>query len=253
MEPFRLRVLSYNIHGRAHRLSSRYLHRIARAIRHAEPDVVGLQEVHRGAWVSRGEDQAAVLAELTGMQMRFGRSFSRGGRSSNGREEDYGNAVLTRGEIRASEVVPLAGPLAGPVEPRTVLHARIQLPDAPEEIDFFVTHLAAGFRASRPARTLQAASLLERLRQSSGPFVLVGDFNAPPEAPELKELMAAGIFRLCGEKAVCTHRILRQRIDWVLADPGWTTDATTVVRVGPSDHWPVLVELHRTDPQTPGT
>ncbi len=245
MEPFRLRVLSYNIHGRAHRLSGRYLHRIARAIQHAEPDVVGLQEVHRGAWVSRGEDQAAILAELTGMQVRFGRSF---GRSLDGKEEDYGNAVLARGEIRASEVVPLAGPLAGPGEPRTLLHTRIAFSTGPE-IDFFVTHLAAGFRSSRPARTVQAESLLERLRQSSGPFVLVGDFNAPPEAPELKELMAAEIFRLCGEKAGCTHRILRQRIDWVLADPGWTTDATTVVRVGPSDHWPVLVELHRTNPQ----
>ncbi|MES1211343.1 MAG: endonuclease/exonuclease/phosphatase family protein, partial [Acidobacteriota bacterium] len=142
MDPFRLRVLSYNIHGRAHRLSGRYLHRIARAILRAEPDVVGLQEVHRGAWVSRGEDQAAILAELTGLHVRFGRSF---GQSFDGKEEDYGNAVLTRGEILASEVVPLAGP----GEPRTLLHARIAFPGpAPgptlptlptvPEIDFFV-------------------------------------------------------------------------------------------------------------------
>jgi endonuclease/exonuclease/phosphatase family metal-dependent hydrolase len=236
MEPFRLRVLSYNIHGRAHRLSGRYLRWIARVIEQAEPDVVGLQEVHRGGWIARHEDQAGTLAELTGMELRFGRSFGRDG-------EDFGNAVLTRGEIRASEVVPLPGP----GEPRTVLHTRIAFPQgghAPE-IDFFVTHLAAGLRSSRPARTMQAQGLLERLRQSSGPFVLVGDFNAPPQAPELKTLMAAEIFRLCGEEAVCTHRILRQRIDWVLADPGWTTHASRVVQAGPSDHWPVLVELQR--------
>jgi endonuclease/exonuclease/phosphatase family metal-dependent hydrolase len=235
MEPFRLRVLSYNIHGRAHRLSGRYLRWIARVIEQTEPDVVGLQEVHRGGWIVRHEDQAETLAKLTGMDLRFGRSFGRSG-------GEFGNAVLTRGEIRASEVVLLPGP----GEPRTVLHTRIAFPDAAPEIDFFVTHLAAGFRSSRPARTLQAQGLLERLRQSSGPFVLVGDFNAPPQAPELKTLMAAEIFRLCGEEVACTHRILRQRIDWVLADPGWTTHDSRVVQAGPSDHWPVLVELHRT-------
>ncbi|MES1243589.1 MAG: endonuclease/exonuclease/phosphatase family protein [Acidobacteriota bacterium] len=237
MEPFRLRVLSYNIHGRAHRLSGRYLRWIARTIERTEPDVVGLQEVHRGGWLARREDQAEALAKLTGMELRFGRSFGRDG-------DDYGNAVLTRGEIRASEVVLLPGP----GEQRTVLHARIAFPDreAAPEVDFFVTHLAHGFRSSASARTMQAEGLLQRLRQSSGPFVLVGDFNAPPEAPELKTLMAAEIFRLCGEEVVCTHRILRQRIDWVLADPGWTTHASGIVQAGPSDHWPVLVELDRT-------
>jgi endonuclease/exonuclease/phosphatase family metal-dependent hydrolase len=235
MEPFRLRVLSYNIHGRAHRLSGRYLKWIARVIEQTEPDVVGLQEVHRGGWIARYEDQAGTLAKLTGMDLRFGRSFGRPG-------EEFGNAVLTRGEIRASEVVPLPGP----GEPRTVLHTRIAFPRAAApEVDFFVTHLAAGLSSSRPARTMQARGLLERLRQSSGPFVLVGDFNAPPQAPELKTLMAAEIFRLCGEEVACTHRILRQRIDWVLADPGWTTHDSRVVQAGPSDHWPVLVELHR--------
>jgi endonuclease/exonuclease/phosphatase family metal-dependent hydrolase len=236
METFRLRVLSYNIHGRAHRLSGRYLDRIARVIEKTEPDVVGLQEVHRGGWVARRQDQAETLAKLTGMSLSFGRAFGQDG-------DDFGNAVLTRGDIRASEVVPLPGP---PGEPRIVLHTRIAFPQpAAPEVDFFVTHLAAGFRSSRPARTMQAEGLLERLRQSRGPFVLVGDFNAPPQAPELKTLMAAEIFRLCGEETVCTHRILRQRIDWVLADPGWTTRSSQVVQAGPSDHWPVLVELHR--------
>lgn len=234
MEPQRLRVLSYNIHGRAHRFSRRYLHWIAGVIEAAKPDVVGLQEVHRGGWIARYEDQAKILADLTGMRFEFGRSFGRPG-------DEFGNAVLTRGEIRGSEVVQLPGP----GEVRTVLHSRIALSGCPE-IDFFVTHLAAGFRGSRPARTLQAEGLLNRLRQSSGPFVLVGDFNASPQAPEMKTLMAAEIFRLCGADMACTHRILRQRIDWVVADPGWTTAESKVVQAGPSDHWPVFVELHRT-------
>jgi endonuclease/exonuclease/phosphatase family metal-dependent hydrolase len=232
----KLRVLSYNIHGRAHLFSRRYLHWIAEVIATVQPDVVGLQEVHRGGWIVRYEDQAKTLAKLTGMRHCFGRSFGRPG-------EEFGNAVLTRGDLLDTEVVPLPSP----GEPRTVLHSRIAFPNhGMSEVDFYVTHLAAGFRSSRPARSLQARRLLERLRQSRGPFVLVGDFNAPPHAPELKTLMAAEIFRLCGKDMACTHRILRQRIDWVVADPGWTTAESRVIQAGPSDHWPVLVELHRT-------
>jgi endonuclease/exonuclease/phosphatase family metal-dependent hydrolase len=57
--------------------------------------------------------------------------------------------------------------------------------------------------------------------------------------------MAAELFRMCGDDVAFTHRFMRQRIDYVFADPGWTTTSYQVIRSGPSDHWPVLVELHR--------
>jgi endonuclease/exonuclease/phosphatase family metal-dependent hydrolase len=233
METRPLRILSYNIHGRAHRFDRRYLDRIARVIEEARPDAVGLQEVYRGSRHSRFEDQAGAIAARIGMNAWFGPSFEiEGGH--------FGNAVLTTGEVRASEVVPLPG--AG--EPRTLLHSRIVFPA--EEIDFYVTHLAAWGRWSRAARSVQISGLLERLKQSNGPFVLVGDLNAPPEAPEIGTLLAAEMFWVCGDEMACTHRFMRQRIDYVFADPGWTTRSSTVLRTGPSDHWPVLVELERT-------
>lgn len=233
METRPLRILSYNIHGRAHRFDRRYLDRIARVIEEARPDAVGLQEVYRGTRQSRFEDQAGALAARLGMSAHFGPSF--------GIEEGhFGNAVLTTGEMRRAEVVPLPG--VG--EPRTLLHSRIAFPTG--EIDFYVTHLAAWGRWSRTARSVQITGLLERLKQSNGPFVLVGDLNAPPEAPEIGTLLAAEMFRVCGEEMACTHRFMRQRIDYVFADPGWTTKSSTVLRTGPSDHWPVLVELQRT-------
>jgi endonuclease/exonuclease/phosphatase (EEP) superfamily protein YafD len=92
---------------------------------------------------------------------------------------------------------------------------------------------------------VQIQGLVERLRQHEGPFVLVGDLNAPPGAPEIGNLMAAELFRMCGDDIACTHRYMRQRIDYVFADPGWRTESYQVIRSGPSDHWPVLVELHR--------
>ena len=57
--------------------------------------------------------------------------------------------------------------------------------------------------------------------------------------------MAAELFRMCGDDIAFTHRFMRQRIDYVFADPGWTTASYQVIRSGPSDHWPVLVELRR--------
>lgn len=234
METRRLRILSYNIHGRAHRFDRRYLERIARVIGEARPDAVGLQEVYRGSSHSRLEDQAGAIARLVGMNAHFGPSFEVGG-------GHFGNAVLTTGEVRSGEVVPLPG--AG--EPRTLLHSRLSWNGNSSEIDFYVTHLAAWGRFSRTARSVQITGLLERLKQSDGPFVLVGDLNAPPEAPEIGTLLAAEMFRVCGEMA-CTHRFMRQKIDYVFADPGWTTTSSIVLKTGPSDHWPVLVELTRT-------
>lgn len=232
METRSLRILSYNIHGRAHRFDRRYLERIARVIGEARPDAVGLQEVYRGSQHSRFEDQAAAIAARLGMSAWFGPSFEVGG-------GHFGNAVLTTGEVRSGEVVPLPG--AG--EPRTLLHSRLSWNGS--DLDFYVTHLAAWGRWSRTARSVQISGLLERLKQSAGPFVLVGDLNAPPEAPEIGTLLAAEMFRVCGEMA-CTHRFMRQKIDYVFADPGWTTTSSTVLKTGPSDHWPVLVELTRT-------
>ncbi len=229
-----LRVLSYNIHGQAHLFDRRYLERISRVIDELQPDVVGLQEVHRGGWKARREDQAAVIGQLTGLRVAFGASFeARGGA--------FGNAILTRGEVDAPEIVHLPAP----GEPRTLLCSRVRLPLF--ELDFYVTHLAAWGRWGRTARGLQTNALVERLRQAEGPFILVGDLNAAPAAPEIRPLLTAEIFRLCGDAAVCTHRILRDRIDYVFADPGWETLSSQVLETGPSDHWPVLVELARRD------
>jgi endonuclease/exonuclease/phosphatase family metal-dependent hydrolase len=232
MAELRLKVMSYNVGGHGSRWSRRHLDRVAAAIVEAEPDVVGLQEVHRGTRHSRLEDQAESLARLTGLSVHFGKSFDLHG-------GEYGNAVLTHGEVRSAEVHALPGP----GEPRTVLRSRIGV--AAAEIDFFVTHLAAWGRWGRAARRLQIAGLVERLKQARRPFVLVGDFNAPPGAPEIGTLLAEELFRMCGDGLTCTHRYMRQHIDYVFSDPGWTTSSFRVIRVGPSDHWPVVVELHR--------
>ncbi len=216
--PFDLKVMTYNVQGHGSLVLGSYLRRIARVIAEEKPDLVGLQEVYRGGWRARHADQAEALARETGMVVQFGRSFggegSSGGKTSAGGKTggEFGNALLTGGEVRSVEIHALPG--SG--EPRTVLEARVRVRGA--EVQFLVTHLAAWGRLGRAARGRQAAALAEHLRRTASPFVLVGDLNAPPDAPELRHLMATELFRACGGLA-STHRMTRQRIDYVFADP----------------------------------
>jgi endonuclease/exonuclease/phosphatase family metal-dependent hydrolase len=54
-----LKVMSYNVGGHAALVAGRYLERIARVIERERPDVVGLQEVHRGTWLAPKDNLAA--------------------------------------------------------------------------------------------------------------------------------------------------------------------------------------------------
>lgn len=223
-------VLSYNIQGHGALFSRSYLTGIARAIRHTAPDVVGLQEVHRNTWAARFRDQVEELAIATGLTAHFGRSLTH-------RSGEYGNAVLTRGRVLEEEITPLPGE----AERRSLFRCRIDLTH--HEIDFFVTHFAAWGPLTRGIRRRQAGFVAERLRQSKFPFILVGDLNAHPGAAELGPLVANGDVRVCGERDVATHRVMRHRLDYILADPSLRPVESQVLRLGPSDHFPIVARF----------
>ncbi|MHB0972188.1 MAG: endonuclease/exonuclease/phosphatase family protein [Thermoanaerobaculia bacterium] len=108
--------MSYNIKGPGSLFRDRHLEEIASVIQQAKPDVVGIQELHRKTLHARYRDQLAELESKTGMRACFGRSLLR-------KRGEYGNAILVRGEITESEVLPLPGK----GEPRTVLRAALQI------------------------------------------------------------------------------------------------------------------------------
>src|SRR5690606_15119708 len=92
----RLRVLSYNIHHAEGVDRKLDVERIAKIIVAAKPDLVALQEVDQKVTRTRGVDQPAELARLTGMHMAFGGNIRlQGG--------EYGNAVLSRWPIKAQK------------------------------------------------------------------------------------------------------------------------------------------------------
>lgn len=228
-----LRIMSYNIQGHAAAKRQDHLPKLAEVIAAAQPDVVGLQEVHcrtRVGPVHQGE----ALASLTGMNLWFGRSCAMDG-------GDYGNAVLTRGTVDAAHVYPLPG--SG--EPRAVLQTDLTVEGV--QLTFFVTHLAAWGRLLRMSRLSQIEQLADITARGSLPHVLVGDFNVPPAGEEIQILMSHAHLRVCGDMKEVTFPMTRQRLDYVFCDPRWEFISAEVIRRGPSDHWPIVVELRLRD------
>ncbi|MGN6186117.1 MAG: endonuclease/exonuclease/phosphatase family protein [Thermoanaerobaculia bacterium] len=224
-----VRIMSYNIQGHAAARREDHLPKLAEVIAAVKPDVVGLQEVHcrtRAGAIHQGE----ALASMTGLQLQFGRSCAMDG-------GDYGNAVLTRGTIQSAHTWPLPG--SG--EPRSLLQTDIDLDGV--GLTFFVTHLAAWGRLLRVARMRQIAELGDITARGALPHVLVGDFNVPPAAEEIRVLLSHGHLHICGDTKEATFPMTRQRLDYVFADPRWELLSSEVVRRGPSDHWAIFADL----------
>ncbi len=84
-----LRILTYNVHHCQGTDGKFDYNRIAKIINDLRPDVVALQEVDRKTNRSSGVDQAAVLAELTGLHHAFDRAIDFD-------SAQYGLAILSR-------------------------------------------------------------------------------------------------------------------------------------------------------------
>jgi endonuclease/exonuclease/phosphatase family metal-dependent hydrolase len=187
----RLRVLTWNLWWRFGPWEARQPAILA-TLRRIDPDVLCLQEV----WETREEgSQAAVLAEALDMQYVYAtglpiESFS----------ESLGNAVLSRWPITGSETRALPAP-PGLDELRVVVRADIEGPRGPLEV--FCTHL--NWRLDQSAvRQQQVAALCEFVAETrerrERPPIVCGDFNADPEADEIR--MMTGLTTLPVAKLV---------------------------------------------------
>jgi endonuclease/exonuclease/phosphatase family metal-dependent hydrolase len=229
--PTHLTVMTFNIEGHATLLKGdEQIEDVAAVIRKYNPDVVGINEAHRGTWQVRFGDHVEALRLLTGMNVVFGRSYTfMGGH--------FGNAVLTRGDIVSSDVRDLPG--TG--EPRTLLESIVRVNGG--LIEVYVTHTSAWGSIGEAARRDQLSCVQAHIRASRHPYILVGDLNTPPDSDEMKAFLAGNSLRFAGDPKASTHRVLGQRLDYILVDPGWKVRSAPVLNEGPSDHRPVLAEL----------
>lgn len=223
-------MMTYNMAGHDELIDGDHARRIAGAIRSIHPDIVALQEVHRGTWQARFDDQFAELESLTGLKGYFAPSYIRWGGS-------YGTAILTRGELVRSEVHPL--PCVG--EPRVLLEATIRIDEA--LINVFVAHLSTWGRLNSTIRAEQLQCLGREVRTSRYPYILAGDFNTGPDSPEMEAFRRENIAQLATEGIGPTFPRWKEQIDYIFVDHGWQVRASRTWPIEISDHLPVTAEL----------
>lgn len=181
---------------------------IATWLRRLDPDVVCLQEV-----VDDGGDrnQARWLAEAGGgYHVAFAGAAVPGGRGM------FGNAVLSRWPIDDQQSLDLAfEPRPDDIQ-RLVLHARTN------RLDVFTTHLNWRFDdgAIRERQVVEIAELIGQEADGTAPLppILTGDFNAEPDANEMRFL--TGLAAVDG-RSVYFHDAWRRA---GAAGPGFTWD-----------------------------
>lgn len=225
-------VMTWNIAGHDELIDGDHVRHVADAIRRIGPDVVALQEVHRGTWQARFHDQLAELESLTGLRGAFAPSYVQWGGG-------YGNAILTRGEIEQAQVHPL--PCMG--EPRSLLEATIRIDGA--TISFYSTHLTSWGRLNSKSRAEQLRCLANKVRTSPHPFIVTGDLNTGPQSPEMEEFRRQNVAHLVSQEVGPTYPSLNAQLDYILADSGWQVRASRTWPIEVSDHLPVTAELVR--------
>ncbi|MDF1615115.1 endonuclease/exonuclease/phosphatase family protein [Desulfurivibrio dismutans] len=167
----RLRVMSYNIH-RAIGVDRRFRpERIARIIKHHEPDILLLQEVDVGVPRSRHLDLAEELAALCDYPHRavgLNVALSKG---------HYGNATLSRFPITSQRNIDLTLPKH---KARGCLYTALEVPvsgGSPRSLAVFNLHLGLSFHE----RPQQVGNLVKTPEFTTlgpeEPCVVGGDFN----------------------------------------------------------------------------
>jgi endonuclease/exonuclease/phosphatase family metal-dependent hydrolase len=236
----RITVLTWNIHHGAGSDGRIDLQRIAKVINHAGADLVALQEVDRKTMRSGEVDQAAKLAELTGMHVEFGQTMLLDA-------GDYGNAVLSRVQAKSVRVHTLPSRSGEHREPRGAIEVRVEPTEQSGEVAFVSTHLDNTDTpdSDRPEQARALASLLGQ--DIDLPTVLAGDFNCEPGSAAL------AVYQRSWINATAAGRFLtwpatrpQKKIDLVLVKPEnrWKVkSATAIDEKTASDHRPVKVIL----------
>ena len=270
MPATRLRVVSWNIRAAIGPgpFPDRWWSRIDAERRRAmgafvsglDADVVALQEVALASVDGTLVDNAGDLARQLGMHVRYG--AVRGFEATDGETVTgagaFGNALLSREPLDRVRTVPLPrAPMDALVEPAGADHpaAGLRYADAPETIreprclllghlgrltigTAHLSHVGSG------ERLLQAAAV-DAAFGDAWPALLLGDLNAPADAPELSALSGwTDAFALPAGDAGRASTDDRAAIDHVLVR-GASVLACRVVREAGdlSDHFAVLADL----------
>jgi endonuclease/exonuclease/phosphatase family metal-dependent hydrolase len=249
-----LRVMTFNIqHGIDG--SSRYnLQSAINAIARAQPDIVGLQEVTRNHPFYACDDQPSRLATglraATGQQwdVRYEQEWFTPDVSC--RQSGRGDGPETEGLVFLVRGGGMSGSTTTTL-PDTRIGMQVAVANA-YGLPIVVTHLSSGAAASGTRRQ-QIDRLLSWTRNFGSPVVLMGDFNAGADSPELQPIFAG--FHDAWTDAAKVGRAAGMpnlhggnRIDYIFFSPGTTmslngaevVNSAALIGIAASDHEPLV-------------
>ena len=232
-----VRVMSYNLHQGFDVHGRHGLEELARVIEAEDPDIVALQEVSRG-WVVNGSvDMLEWLSQRLEMDYVWGPAA----------DPVWGNAVLSRLPIVSSQNHEMPNNDTLRLD-RGFLTVEIDVGGG-ETIDVIATHFHSGDGDSA-IRVPQAMAVLEAV-DSSRTTVLIGDFNAHPDHPEMLLFADAGFndtfvaSRTTGDGFTYPADDPWERIDYVWASSDLKARNFSVPDSLASDHLAVAATLDR--------
>ncbi len=162
----KLRVLTYNIHKGFHHLRrKRVLTLMREAIREVHADLVFLQEV---LGFDREEDASQL--EFLADEIWHHHAYGRNAITSLGH---HGNALMSKYPITFFENIDIS---TNQLERRGILHAKIRIPGAAEDLHALSIHLGL-LEAERRSQVRRVCHRIYRMVHRREPLVMGGDFN----------------------------------------------------------------------------
>ena len=232
-----VRVMTYNLHQGFDVHGSHGLENIARVIQAEDPDIIALQEVSRG-WVVNGSvDMLVWLSQRLEMDYVWGPAA----------DPVWGNAVLSRLPIISSQNHRMPNNDMVRLD-RAFLTVEVVVGGG-ETIDVVATHFHSGDGDSA-IRIPQAKAVLETVDKNRT-SVLLGDFNAHPDHPEMLLFADAGFndafvaSGATGDGFTYPADNPWERIDYVWASPDLEVRDLSVSDSLASDHLAVAATLYR--------
>ena len=232
-----VRVMSYNLHQGFDVHGSHGLENIAKVIEAEDPDIIALQEVSRG-WVVNGSvDMLVWLSQRLEMDYVWGPAA----------DPVWGNAVLSRLPIISSQNHRMPNNDTVRLD-RAFLTVEVDVGGG-ETIDVIATHFHSGDGDSA-IRIPQAKAVLETVDKNRT-SVLLGDFNAHPDHPEMLLFADAGFndtfvaSGATGDGFTYPADNPWERIDYVWASPDLEVRDLSVSDSLASDHLAVAATLYR--------
>ena len=226
-----VRVMTYNLHNGFNTFGYLGLEAIAKTIEAQQPDIVALQEVSRG-WVVNGSADT-----LTWLSQRLDMPYVSGPTA----DPLLGNALLSRYPIGQYQLHFL--PTADLPYRRGFIFAEI-IVGRNQTLNVIATHFHHPPDGGE-IRQQQAQTILD-----TGPnqahTIIMGDFNATPDTPEIALIGQAGFSDILADvEANTTFPSLNsdRQIDYIWLTSDLTADAITIPRSLASDHLAIAATI----------